>query len=266
MKGTTIMKASNCSLLLSTAALVAALAQPAHAQPQQKVVIGFDGSYPPFASVGADGELKGFDVDIVKGVCSAEKLRCELRNMPWDGIFTALDTRKIDVIATVAITDERKKRAAFSRPYLKSPWAYMTLASSSINGSGDALTGKVIGTVAASSLERFLNGKMGSKVKVSTYDSMDAAVLDLDSGRVDAILGEATQIQPAYIQAKPGTYKIVGEPFTDPTYTGQGQGLAVRLDDKALVKAIDSGIEALIKNGSHAEFTKKWFGVEMPPQ
>ncbi|QRM32887.1 transporter substrate-binding domain-containing protein [Microvirga sp. VF16] len=76
------MKALNCSLLFATAALVTALVQPAHAQPQQKFVVGFDGSYPPFASVGADGVLKGFEVELVKGVCAAEKLQCELRNIP----------------------------------------------------------------------------------------------------------------------------------------------------------------------------------------
>lgn len=254
------MTAFRHSLILAAVSLAAVFAQPAAAQ--QKVVIGFDGSYPPFASIDTNGELKGFDVDIAKGICASQKLECDLQSLPWEGIFTALDAKKIDVVSTVAITDERKKRAAFTKAYLKSPWAYMTVASSPLTGAGDALNDKTVGTVAASSLEKYLNANTAQKVTVSAYDSMDAAVLDLDAGRVDVVLGELVQLQSAYVQAKPGAYKIVGEPFFEKS-GGQGQGLAVRLDDKSLVETLDKGIAALESDGTIKELTKKWFGVEI---
>ncbi len=258
------MNAFRRSLILAAASVAGGLALAAPAQSQQKVVIGFDGSYPPYASIDTNGELKGFDVDIVKGVCAAEKLECELKSLPWEGIFTALDAKKIDVVATVAITDERKKRAAFTNAYLKSPWAYMALASSPIEATGDALNGKTVGTVAASSPEKYLNTEMANKVTVSGYDSMDAAVLDLDSGRVDAVVGEFLQLQSSYVKAKPNAYKIVGEPFYNKTFGGQGQGLALRLDDKSLLETLNKGLAAMESDGTTKELTKKWFDVEVP--
>ncbi|WFU51662.1 transporter substrate-binding domain-containing protein [Sinorhizobium terangae] len=251
------------SVLLATAALTLASALPALAQ--EKVVVGFDGSYPPFASVGTDGELKGFDVDLVKSICASEKLQCDLRNVPFDGIFAALEAGKIDVIAAgMAITEERKKKYAMPGPYLKSPLVYMALTASTVDGTTNTLTGKTVGTVAGSVLEKYLNENMASVVQVNTYDSMDAAVLDLDSGRLDAVLGELAQLQPAYIQVKSDAYKIAGEPIFDAKYAGLGKGLIIRLDDKSLAKSFDDGLATLIANGTHAQLTKKWFGVEMP--
>lgn len=256
------MKRSSLKALLVAAALAAVSAGQASAE--EKVVVGFDGSYPPFASIGTDGKLQGFDVDLVNAICAAEKLTCELQNLPWDGIFTALVAGKIDVIAAgMNITKERQEKYAMPGPYLTSPGAYMTTASSSLDGTEEGLSGKTVGVVVAAVFEQYLNARKDKNIQISTYDSMDAAVLDLDSGRIDAVLGEELQLRPAYVNAKPGVYKIVGEPFVDPTYTGNGKGLAVRKDDKALIDAFDKGLAAIIADGTHAKLTKKWFGVEI---
>ena len=248
--------------LAASLALVLSAAQPAQAE---TVVIGLDGSYPPFASVGSDGELQGFDVDLVKAVCEAKSLSCELRNVPYDGIFAALDSGKIQVIAAgMNITDERKQKYAMPGPYLKGPMSFMTTASSDVDGTLATLEGKSVGTVGASVFEKYLTANMGSKIELKTYDSMDAAVLDLDAGRVAAVFGEVVQLQPAYVQAKPGAYKLAGQPISDPTYAGQGKGLIVKLDNAALATSVNEGIAAIVKDGKHAELTKKWFGVEIP--
>lgn len=249
-------------LLAASLAVVLSIGRPAQAD---TVVIGLDGSYPPFASVGSDGELQGFDVDLVKAVCKAESLQCELRNVPYDGIFAALDSGKIQVIAAgMNITDERKQKYGMPGPYLKGPMAFMTTEGSNIDGTLATLEGKAVGTVGASVFEKYLTANMGSKIDLKTYDSMDAAVLDLDAGRVAAVFGEVVQLQPAYVQAKPGTYKIAGQPIADPTYAGQGKGMIVALENAALTQSINEGIAAIVKDGTHAALTKKWFGVEIP--
>ena len=249
-------------LIAASLVLVLSAVQPARAE---TVVIGIDGSYPPFASVAGDGELQGFDVDLVKAICKVKSLECELRNVPYDGIFAALDTGKIQVIAAgMNITDERKQKYGMPGPYLKGPMAFMTTEGSTVDGTLATLEGKTVGTVGASVFEKYLTATMDSKIDLKTYDSMDAAVLDLDAGRVDAVFGEVVQLQPAYVQAKPGVYKIVGQPIADPTYAGQGKGLIVKVDNAALTQTLNEGINAVVKDGTHAALTKKWFGVEIP--
>ncbi|OHV78890.1 transporter substrate-binding domain-containing protein [Ensifer sp. LCM 4579] len=253
----------SCKIVLAAVGLAAILYGQASAE--EPVVVGFDALNPPYASVASDGQLQGFDVDMINAICTVEKLKCELRNIPWDGIFAALDSGKIDVVAAALnISEERKKKYAMPGPYLNSPFAYMANASSTLDGTKDGLSGKTIGTVAASLLERYLNERMGKTIQIAPYDSMDAAVLDLDSGRVDAVFSELATLQAAYVNAKPGAYKIIGEPINDPAYSSLGKGLAIRADDKTLSSAFDKGLAAIIADGTHARLTKKWFGVEMP--
>jgi ABC-type amino acid transport substrate-binding protein len=61
--------------LLSTAAVLLALAAPAFAQ---NVRIGVEGNYPPFSMIAPDGKLSGFDIDIANAVCAEMKTACTL--------------------------------------------------------------------------------------------------------------------------------------------------------------------------------------------
>lgn len=244
-------------------ALGATLAGPAAAQ-STKLTVGFDGSYPPFASVGQDGNLVGFEVDLVKAICAEIKAECELQNVPYDGIFAALEAGKIDIIAAgLNINDERKQKYQMPGPYLKGPLAFMVPAGASLSATPEGLKGQTVGTVAGSIFEKYLREKVGDGVTVQTYDSMDAAVLDLDAGRIAAVLGEEPQLLVSYIQAKPDTYKLA-ETIVDPAYMGQGKGMVVRKADEALAQSLNKAIETLIANGTQTELTKKWFGKAIP--
>ncbi|ANT54879.1 transporter substrate-binding domain-containing protein [Mesorhizobium amorphae] len=237
---------------------------PVSAQ-QQKYVVGMDAAYPPFVSVNSDGQMIGFEIDFMNALCAEIKIQCEIQNVPYDGIFAALEAGKIDVIAGGNnITDERKQKYLMPGPYLRGPLAFIVPVSSTIDGSKESLKGKTVGTVGGSVQEKYMREQIGRETTVKLYDSMDAAVLDLDAGRVDAVLSEELQALPGYIQAKPDTYKLAGKSIYDPAYMGQGKGLMVRKTDASLAENLQKGIDAMIANGKLAEFSKKWFGKAVP--
>jgi len=87
-----------------------------------KIRIGVEGAYPPFSVVAPDGSLKGFDIDIAKALCAQMNVECSLVQQDFDGMIPALQARKFDaIIASMSITDERKKSVAFSDKYYNSP-------------------------------------------------------------------------------------------------------------------------------------------------
>ncbi|KLK95084.1 hypothetical protein AA309_00005, partial [Microvirga vignae] len=201
----------------------------------------------------------------INEICVQLKAQCDLQNVPYDGIFAALEAGKIDVIAAgINITDERKQNYLMPGPYLRGPLAFIVPAKSTIEGSPASLKGKTVGTVGGSVFEKYMREKLGSGTTVKTYDSMDAAVLDLDAGRVDAVLGEEPQLLVSYIQAKPNTYKVAGSPITDPVYMGQGKGLVVRKADTSLAEGVNKAIDSMITSGKLAEISTKWFGKALP--
>ena len=91
------------------------LAIPASGQNVKKIKIGVEGAYPPFSQIDTDGKLKGFDIDIANALCEQMKAQCTLVQQEFDGMIPSLQAKKIDaVIASMSITDERKKVVEFS--------------------------------------------------------------------------------------------------------------------------------------------------------
>lgn len=243
--------------------LLGAGAPPAAAADQVKIAV--DGGWRPYGYIDKDGKLTGFDVDISEALCAEMKRQCQILNVPFAGIFAALDARNADaIVAGLYMTDARKEKYDFAGPYYVDPIRWMTLASSPIDGSEQSLKGKSIGTIESAIYAQAIKDKMGPASQIQTYDNMDAAVLDLDAGRIDAVVGEGSQFTTTYIAKDPSKYKLVGEPVSDKKYMGEGKGIVLRKGDDVLRDEFNTALAAIIANGKRAEISKKYFGVVLP--
>ncbi|HJR32047.1 MAG TPA: transporter substrate-binding domain-containing protein, partial [Pseudomonas sp.] len=113
--------------------------------------------YPPYTEKQANGEWKGFEVDLIHKLCSEMKADCEIKEVAWDGIIPSLLAKKIDVIfSSMSVTEEREKQIAFSKAYYDSAIAVVGPKDVSVKKYPDDLKGKIIGvqnsTVSASYL------------------------------------------------------------------------------------------------------------------
>ena len=51
---------------------------------------------------------------------------CEIAAQDWDGIIPALLARKYDaIVASLNVTEDRKKVVAFTKPYYRSPSVFV---------------------------------------------------------------------------------------------------------------------------------------------
>src|ERR671919_862295 len=146
--------------VLMAAAALALLATGAHAQDKRKVKIGTEGAYPPFNSIDPSGELVGFDIDIAKALCSAADLECEFVVQDWDGIIPRLIAKKYDaIVASMSITDERRKVVDFTEKYYQTPAKFVAAKGSDFDISPEGLAGKAVGVQRATIHEDFLRGE-----------------------------------------------------------------------------------------------------------
>ena len=94
----------------SSLAVAAALclATSAQAQVWSKIRIATEGAYAPWNFTTSDGQLAGFEIDLMNDLGARMEAECELTAQAWDGIIPALESGRYDAImAGMSITDAR---------------------------------------------------------------------------------------------------------------------------------------------------------------
>ncbi len=251
---------------LAAAAVVVAMSAGATlAAEWTKVRIGTEGAYPPFNFVDSDGQLKGFDVDIAKAICEKAKVECTFVAQDWDGIIPALLAKKYDaIVASMSITDERKKAVDFTDKYYNTPAKIIVSQSGGIEDvSPEAMKGKAIGTqsstIHANYLEEFYKD---SDVKL--YGTQDEANADLAAGRLDAVIADSVVLY-AWLEKPEGECcKFVGPDITEPVRIfGAGAGIAIRKEDGDLKALLNKALAEVIADGTYKKINDQYFPFDI---
>ena len=230
-----------------------------------KIRIGVEGAYPPFSSVEKDGTLKGFDIDIAMALCKEIGAECVLIPQDWDGIIPALMARKYDaIIASMSITEERKKKVAFSDKYYNTPAKFARKKGSGVAISKAGLKGKTVGVQRATIHDNFITGEFGDSVEIKRYGTQDEAYLDAISGRVDLLLADSIAMEAGFLKTDQGKgWEFVGPGYSDPKYFGVGAGIAVRKSDGELAKLFSLAIKVIRSNGVYHMINGKYFAFDV---
>ena len=248
------------------AALAIALsANTAMAKDWKKIRIGVEGAYPPFSWVEPDGTLRGFDIDIAVALCEQMGAECELVTQDWDGIIPALLSRKYDaIIASMSITEERKKKVAFTKKYYNTPAKFARRKGSGIEISKEGLAGKTVGVQRATTHDNFVTATFGDAVEIKRYATQDEAYLDAVAGRLDLLLADSVAMDDGFISTDNGKdWEFVGPGYVDPEYFGEGAGIATRKKDTELVEKLNAAIDEIRANGTYKEINAKYFEFDV---
>lgn len=251
-----------CAALLGMgiAASAAAQVQPAPAT----LRLGVEGAYPPFSSIGADGKLKGFDIDIALALCARMQVQCTLVQTEFDAMIPALRAKKFDaIVASMAITPERQKAVDFSNPYYNSTARLVVRADSTYPVTPEGLKGKRIGVQRTTIHDRFATATFKG-AEIVRYGKQDEVFLDLVSGRIDATLVDAIAADQGFLHSPQGTqFTFRGPAYDDPAYFGIGPGIALRKGDAALLGRLNSALAAILADGTYKAINDKYFRFDV---
>lgn len=252
------------TLAILSAALV--LVSGAAIAKEWKIVrIGVEGAYPPFSSVTTSGQLVGFDIDITKALCKEMQVKCSMVQQDWDGIIPALLARKYDaIIASMSITEKRKKKVAFSDKYYNTPAKFARKKGSGIEISKEGLKGKTVGVQRATTHDNFISAEFGDSVTIKRYATQDEAYLDAVAGRLDLLLADSVAMADGFIGTDKGMeWELAGPGYTDPKYFGVGVGIAIRKQDTDLVKMFNKAIAGIRADGTYKKINAKYFAFDV---
>lgn len=138
-------------LFISICVLIVAGCSSSASKDDNTIVVGIDDKFAPMGFRDEQNEIVGFDIDYARA--AAEKMGKEITFQPidWSSKESELNSGRIDMIWNgYTITDERKEKVLFTKPYLENSQVAITLADSPITKL-DELDGKNVGLQALSS-------------------------------------------------------------------------------------------------------------------
>ena len=220
-----------------------------------KLRIGTEGAYPPFNEIDNTGKAVGFDLDIAHALCEKMGAECSVVTSDWDGIIPALNTRRFDfLVASMSITEERKRAVDFTDPYYTNKLQFVAPKNSDFKVDNDYLKGKTIGAKRATIAGQWLEANLGDVVTIRLYDTQENAYLDMASGRIDGVLADVF-VQYEWLQSDAGAnFEFKGEPVFDDDQIG----IAVRKGDP-LRERLNKALAEIIEDGTYDEINAKYF-------
>lgn len=246
--------------------LMAAMALTGAARAQDKPVrIGTEAAYAPFEYKDDKGELKGYEIELGNALCAAAKVKCEWVNADFDSLIPALNAHKIDaILAQMSVTDDRRKAVDFTAQVTIGPARFVAKEGSGITADPKSLKGKTIAVQSGTTHERYVTEKLAGIATAKVYQGQDEAFLDVENGRADATLADAT-IEYDWLQktGKAKGFAYAGEQLTDPTIFGDGTGIAVRKGDTALRDTFDKALLAVGQDGSFKKINDSYFPFDI---
>jgi polar amino acid transport system substrate-binding protein len=228
-----------------------------------KVVVATEAAYPPFEFI-EDGEIVGFDKDVLDHVIAAWGVELEHLDVPFAGILTGLLQDKYDFVCTGLIMNpERTTKYAFTMPVAVAPVALLKRKGDANVTSVEDLSGlRIGGPVPPSGPMNVLtkySEDLGDKGagELIHFQSAPDEFLALANGQIDAAV-ETTLTIAEVMRKQPGSFEIVGE-IGEPFY----YGWATRPEDTDLRDAINAEIKKLNESGELGRLQEKWFGFKM---
>jgi polar amino acid transport system substrate-binding protein len=177
------------------------------------LIIGTDATYPPFEFKSETGELAGVSIDMGKALGEYLGRPVEFRNIAFDGLITALQTRSIDIIiSSMTANDERRKSLDFSAPYVTTGICLLLPKNSSIAKVEELKQGKRrIVTKIATTGEQWSRANLPN-AEIVALDSDPACVLEISKGSADAWVYDQISVMN-YALANPDTTKALLAPI-----------------------------------------------------
>jgi ABC-type amino acid transport substrate-binding protein len=229
------------------------------------ITVGISADYAPFAYIGPDFSLQGFEIALNQELSKRLGIPVNLKNMAFDGLANALQLGQIDMaVAAISVTPERSAVIDFSNIYFVSQDAVLAAPNSTITISGPAdlaslRVGAQRGTVYASWLQSTLvvPGLMPAQnaVEFSSADEMIAAL----NGANPVIQVALLDLLPAQEAQAQGRGRLAGSGINPQMYA-----IAIPKGATTLQAKLNDALAAMVSDGTMAALQRTFLNISQP--
>lgn len=250
-------------LVLAVTALAGCGGDTAKKDEAKKIVVGLDDNFPPMGFKDEKNEIVGFDIDLAKEAAKRLGREVEFKAIDWNSKEAELKSGRVDVLWNgLDITEQRKENMLFSEPYMDNRQIVFVAKDNKLAIATEAdLAGKIVGTQSGGTTEEYFTKNTALKdsmKEVKYYPDYITAFMDLENGRLDAVVGDEI-IGRYYISKHPDEITAVEAVIGEISQFG----FAFRKDDQALRDEVQKVFDEMKADGTVAKISEKWFAKDI---
>lgn len=234
---------------------------PEKYQQSGEFVVAVNPSSPPLKYLDDSGDFTGFTPDLVNAAAEVLGVKAKMKQMSFDALVPGLEAERFDVILSINDFEERRDQIDFI-DYL---WAGTAITGAESleqdEATPDTLCGLSVGYPRGNVQQGLLKKsakecaeKGEPEVEAVGFQDVNAGLLAVKSGQIDAVWGDATSM--VYnANEEPETYKVLYEEKSGP------YGVGVNKDNADLRDALREAMLECVDNGLYDQLLEK-YGLE----
>ena len=216
-----------------------------------KLVVYTDPNFAPFEFLKSNKPV-GVDMEIAQAIADELGVTLEIQTGEFDTLIMAVKAGKGDIaVSGFTITDERKQSVDFSDPYINSV-QYLILPEGSSLATVEDLAGKKIGVALGYTGSFVVDFEIndeegvlhGTNTTFTEYPSAMEAVLDMNNGKVDAVVMDE-YVAKNIIKKNQGL-KTIELRYAGGDLSSEEYGVVVPKDNKDLLDVINNVVKKLL--------------------
>ncbi|WP_416565597.1 ABC transporter substrate-binding protein/permease [Nocardia testacea] len=213
---------------------------------------------PPSICVNSAGAFTGFDNELLRAVATKLGLRVEFSGTEFAGLLAQVGGKRFDVgSSNITTTDARREMVGFTNGYDFGYFSLVVKDGSPVQGFADLGPGSRVAVVQGTVQDEYVVNELGlDPVKFPDYNT---AYANVKTGQVDAWVAPSAQAEGAI--APGDATSVVDNSFSLDNFVAW----AVAKDNKPLIDALNSGLDAVIADGTYARLYSDWVPRELPP-
>src|SRR6478609_5069918 len=222
------------------------------------LVVGTLSDAPPSICIDSAGQFTGFDNELLRAIADKLGLRVNFVGTEFSGLLAQVASRRFDVgSSSITTTDARRKTVGFTNGYDFGYFSLVVPSGSPITGFEKLAAGQRIGVVQGTVQEAYVVDTLHlDPVKFPDYNTVYAS---LKTRQIDAWVAPSQQ---AVGTVQPGDQAtIIENTFSLDNFVAY----AVAKENKPLIDALNSGLDAVIADGTWSKLYSDWVPRALPP-
>ncbi len=223
-----------------------------------RLSVGTLSDAPPSICVNSQGTFTGFDNELLRAIGAKLGLEVQFSGTEFAGLLAQVSSRRFDVgSSNITTTEARRQLVGFTNGYDFGYFSLVVPNGSRIQKFSDLNSGTRVAVVQGTVQDEFVVNQL--KLDPVKFPDYNTAYANLKSGQVDAWVAPSAQAEGAI---KPGDPISVSQnTFSLDNFVGY----AVAKNNQPLIDALNSGLDAVIADGTYARLYADWVPRELPP-